>query len=157
MSGSFPTGGRRAGKMPTWRGPVKVDRDGEIPCSSLTCAPAGGNIPPNSSPHPLRVAPWFAPPASVSQHTCPPGAVPGGSVRDGLPTRRSRMRFKLKLAVLAAVVVGMAYLGTAAAKDDDIKDIKGCMAFQGKVRKDVPDLLKAKDPNWEEVQKETKD
>jgi cytochrome c556 len=67
------------------------------------------------------------------------------------------MRFQLKLAVLAAVVLGAAYLGTAAAKDDDIKDIKGCMAFQGKVRKDVPDLLKAKDPNWEEVQKQTKD
>ena len=67
------------------------------------------------------------------------------------------MRFQLKLAVLAAVVLGVAYLGTAAAKDDDIKYIKGCMAFQGKVRKDVPELLKAKDPNWEDVQKQTKD
>jgi cytochrome c556 len=67
------------------------------------------------------------------------------------------MRFQLKLAVLAAMVLGVAYLGTAAAKDDEIKDVKGCMAFQGKVRKDVPELLKAKDPNWEEVQKQTKD
>ena len=67
------------------------------------------------------------------------------------------MRFQLKLALLVALVAGAAYLGTAAAKDDEIKDIKGCMAFQGKVRKDVPDLLKAKDPNWEEVQKQTKD
>jgi cytochrome c556 len=65
------------------------------------------------------------------------------------------MRFQSKLAVFAALAVGVAYLSTAAA--DEIKDIKGCMAFQGKVRKDVPDLLKAKDPNWDEVQKKTKD
>jgi cytochrome c556 len=65
------------------------------------------------------------------------------------------MRVQLKLAVLVAAAVGVAYLGTAAA--DEIKDVKGCMAFQGKVRKDVPDLLKAKTPNWEEVQKQTKD
>lgn len=67
------------------------------------------------------------------------------------------MRFQFKLAVFAALAVGVAYLGSAAADEDKLKDIKGCMAFQGKVRKDVPDLLKAKDPNWEEVQKKTKD
>jgi cytochrome c556 len=67
------------------------------------------------------------------------------------------MRFQLKLALLVALVAGAAYLGTATAKEDEIKDVKGCMAFQGKVRKDVPELLKAKDPNWEDVQKQTKD
>src|SRR5207245_9791175 len=67
------------------------------------------------------------------------------------------MRFSLKLAMLAATLCGVTVLGTALAKDDEIKDVKGCMAFQGKVRKDVPELIKAKDPNWEEVQKQTKD
>jgi cytochrome c556 len=68
------------------------------------------------------------------------------------------MRFQLKLAVLAAVVVGVAYLGTAAAKDDDIKDIKGCMAFtKTKVaRDDLPARLKAASPEWDDIQKETK-
>jgi len=67
------------------------------------------------------------------------------------------MRFLLKLALLVGVVAGVGYLGTAQAKDDEIKDIKGCMAFQGKVRKDVPKLLEAPETKWAEVQKDTKD
>jgi len=69
------------------------------------------------------------------------------------------MRIQLKLAVLAAAALGVIYLGTAAADDatDKLKDVKGCMAFQGKVRKEVPDLLKASNPDWDKVQKETKD
>jgi cytochrome c556 len=67
------------------------------------------------------------------------------------------MRFSWKSAVLAVAALGVALIGTAQAKDDEIKDIKGCMAFQGKVRKDVPDLIKAKEPDWSEVQKKTKD
>lgn len=59
------------------------------------------------------------------------------------------------LAAAVAVAVGAAFLSSAFAAE--IKDIKGCMAFQGKVRKDVPELLKSKDPNWEDVQKQTKD
>jgi cytochrome c556 len=68
------------------------------------------------------------------------------------------MRLQLKLTVLAAAALGVVYLGTAAADDaDKLKDIKGCMAFQGKLRKEVPDLLKAKNPDWDKVQKESKD
>lgn len=68
------------------------------------------------------------------------------------------MRFQLKLAVLAAVAIGIAYLSTAAAKDEEkIKDVKGCMAFQNKLRRDLPELLKSKDPQWEDIRKETKE
>lgn len=68
------------------------------------------------------------------------------------------MRFQWKLAMLVALVAGGMYVGSAMAKDDEkIKDIKGCMAFQKKVREDLPTLIKAKDPNWDEIQKETKE
>ena len=66
------------------------------------------------------------------------------------------MRYQLKLAVLAATIVGVAYLGTAVAKED-IKDTKGCMAFQNKLRGDLPKQLKAKEPAWDDIQKETKE
>jgi cytochrome c556 len=65
------------------------------------------------------------------------------------------MRFNLKLAMVAAAALGLAYFGAEAA--EEIKDIKGCMAFQGKVREDMPELLKAKNPDWPEVKKQTKD
>jgi cytochrome c556 len=65
------------------------------------------------------------------------------------------MRFNLKLAVVAAAALGVAYLGAAAA--EEIKDVKGCMAFQNKVRGDLPKQLKAKSPEWDAIQKETKD
>lgn len=67
------------------------------------------------------------------------------------------MRFRRMLAALAAVAVGTAFLGTALAKDkdDDIKDVKGCMAFQNKVRPDLNKQLKADEPNWEGIQKQT--
>jgi cytochrome c556 len=67
------------------------------------------------------------------------------------------MRYQWKLAVLATVALGVAYFGTATAKDDEIKDAKGCMAFQNKVRGDLPKQLKSKSPDWEEIQKETKE
>src|SRR4051812_24118948 len=67
------------------------------------------------------------------------------------------MRYQLKLAVLVAVALAVAYLGTATAKDDEIKDTKGCMAFQSKVKGDLTDQLKSKTPAWDEIQKETKD
>jgi cytochrome c556 len=70
------------------------------------------------------------------------------------------MRLHLKLAVLAAAALGVAYLGTAAADDatDKIKDIKGCMAFtKTKVaRDDLPARLKGASPDWDDIQKETK-
>ena len=62
------------------------------------------------------------------------------------------MRFRLKLAVLAVVAAGLVYLGAASAADE-IKDVKGCMAFQNKVRGDIGKQAKA--GKWEEVQKQT--
>ena len=68
------------------------------------------------------------------------------------------MRFPLKLAVLAAAALGVFYLGTAAADESEkIKDVKGCMAYQNKVRGDLPKQLKARSPDWDAIQKETKD
>lgn len=68
------------------------------------------------------------------------------------------MRSSLKPAVLAATIVGVCYLGAAAAEEEGkLKDIKGCMVFQGKVRKEIPDLLKLKNSDWNDVQKDTKD
>ena len=66
------------------------------------------------------------------------------------------MRFQFKLAVLAAVAVGVAYLGSAAARDD-IKDVKGCMAFQNKVRGPLGKQVKKDPVPWDEIQKETKE
>lgn len=68
------------------------------------------------------------------------------------------MRYQLKVAMLAAAALGVIYLGTAAADDaDKIKDVKGCMAFQNKVRGSLPKQLKAASPEWDKIQKETKD
>jgi cytochrome c556 len=67
------------------------------------------------------------------------------------------MRFQVKLLVLAALVAGVAYLGTATAQEEKIKDVKGCMAFQNKVRGDLGKQVKSKSPDWEAIQKETKE
>ena len=67
------------------------------------------------------------------------------------------MRFQLKLAVIAALMGGVAYLGTATAQEEKIKDVKGCMAFQNAVRKDLGKQLKAKDVKWDVIQKETEE
>jgi cytochrome c556 len=64
------------------------------------------------------------------------------------------MRFRVKMAVAAVLVGAAAYLGSASAADDEIKDIKGCMVFHNKVRGDIKTL--AKDGKWDEVQKESK-
>jgi cytochrome c556 len=67
------------------------------------------------------------------------------------------MRFQLKLAVFAAAALGVVYLGSAAA-DDEIKDIKGCMAFtKTKVARDhLPAELKSASPDWDQIQRDTK-
>lgn len=66
------------------------------------------------------------------------------------------MRFSLKIALMAGLAAGLAYLGSATAADDvKPENIKGCMAFQNKVRKDIG--AQAKKGNWESVQKQTKD
>jgi cytochrome c556 len=68
------------------------------------------------------------------------------------------MRFSLKLALLAALAGGLAYLGSpAAAQEEKVKpeNIKGCMAFQNKVRKDIG--AQAKKGNWESIQKQTEE
>lgn len=68
------------------------------------------------------------------------------------------MRFSLKMALLVAVAAGLCYLGNATAADDvDPKDVKGCMAFQNKVRTNLGKQAKAKDPNWADIQKQTED
>jgi cytochrome c556 len=61
------------------------------------------------------------------------------------------MRFRLKLAVMAAVAAGLVYLGAVSAAE--VKDVKGCMAFQNKVRGDIGKQAKA--GKWEDVQKQT--
>jgi cytochrome c556 len=66
------------------------------------------------------------------------------------------MRFSVKMAVAAVLVGAVAYFGSASAADD-VKDVKGCMAFQNKVRGDLGKMVKSKDPKWDEVQKSTKD
>jgi len=66
------------------------------------------------------------------------------------------MRFSVKMAVAALLATAVAYLGSASAADD-VKDVKGCMAFQNKVRGDLGKMAKSKDPKWEDIQKETKD
>jgi cytochrome c556 len=66
------------------------------------------------------------------------------------------MRFSVKMAVAALLAAGVTYLGSASAADDDVKDVKGCMAFQNKVRGDLNKMVKGKEPKWEDVQKETK-
>jgi cytochrome c556 len=64
------------------------------------------------------------------------------------------MRFRLKIALMAGLAAVVAYLGSATAADDvKPKDIKGCMAFQNKVRKDLS--AQAKKGNWEDIQKQT--
>ena len=68
------------------------------------------------------------------------------------------MRFQMKLAVLVATIAGVLYLGSADAKDEEkIKDVKGCMAFQNKVRGDMGKQVKGKDVDWEVIQKQTKE
>jgi cytochrome c556 len=62
---------------------------------------------------------------------------------------------RVRFAVLLGLTAGVAYLGSAYAAEGEIKDVKGCMAFQGKVRGSIGDLSK-KDPKWDEIQKETK-
>lgn len=67
------------------------------------------------------------------------------------------MRLQLKLAVVAALVGGVVYLGTAQAQEEKIKDVKGCMAFQNKVRGDLGKQVKSKTPDWEAIQTQTKE
>jgi cytochrome c556 len=66
------------------------------------------------------------------------------------------MRFSLKIALMAGLAAGLAYLGSATAADEvKPENIKGCMAFQNKVRKNIG--AQAKKGDWESVQKQTKD
>jgi cytochrome c556 len=67
------------------------------------------------------------------------------------------MRFSLKIVLIAALAGGLAYLGSPASADEPVKpeNIKGCMAFQNKVRKDIG--AQVKKGNWESVQKQTED
>jgi len=67
------------------------------------------------------------------------------------------MRFGLKLVLLVGLAAGVAYLGSATAGEEKVKpqDIKGCMAFQNKVRKDL--AAQAKKGNWEDIQKQTEE
>jgi len=68
------------------------------------------------------------------------------------------MRFSLKLALLAGLAAGVTYLGSANAADEaKLREIKGCMAFQNKVRGDLGKQAKAKDVNWDSIQKQTKE
>jgi cytochrome c556 len=68
------------------------------------------------------------------------------------------MRFSLKMGLLAVLAAGVAYLGSATAADEPkTKNVKGCMVFQNKVRGDLGKQVKAKDPKWEDIQKQTKD
>jgi cytochrome c556 len=64
------------------------------------------------------------------------------------------MRFRVKMVVTALLATAVAYLGSASAADDEIKDVKGCMVFQNKIRGDIKTL--AKEGKWDEAQKETK-
>jgi cytochrome c556 len=65
---------------------------------------------------------------------------------------------RLKIGLLAALAAGLAYLGGASAADEPkTKNVKGCMVFQNKVRGDLNKQVKAKDPKWEAIQKQTKD
>ena len=66
------------------------------------------------------------------------------------------MRFCLMIGMLAVMAASFAYLDTASAADEDVKDVKGCMAFQNKVRGDLGKMASAKTPDWDEIQKETK-
>jgi cytochrome c556 len=66
------------------------------------------------------------------------------------------MRFSVKIALMAGLAAGLVYLGSAAAADEvKPENIKGCMAFQNKVRKNIG--AQAKKGDWESVQKQTKD
>jgi cytochrome c556 len=67
------------------------------------------------------------------------------------------MRFGLKLLLLAGLAAGVGYLGAANAQEEKVKpeNIKGCMVFQNKVRKDL--AAQAKKGNWESIQKQTDD
>jgi cytochrome c556 len=68
------------------------------------------------------------------------------------------MRFGLKLVLLAGLAAGVGYLGSANAQEDKTvkpENIKGCMAFQNKVRKDL--AAQAKKGNWESIQKQTEE
>jgi cytochrome c556 len=68
------------------------------------------------------------------------------------------MRTQWKIAVVAAVAAGVAYLGTATADDETkLREIKGCMAFQNKVRGDINKQVKAKEPKWDEIAGQTKE
>jgi len=68
------------------------------------------------------------------------------------------MRLSLKIGLLAALAAGVAYIsGTSAADEPKTKNVKGCMAFQNKVRGDLGKQVKAKDPKWDDIQKQTKE
>jgi cytochrome c556 len=68
------------------------------------------------------------------------------------------MRLCLKIGLLAVLAAGVAYLGSANAADEPkTKNVKGCMAFQNKVRGDLNKQVKAKDPKWDDIQKQTKE
>jgi cytochrome c556 len=66
------------------------------------------------------------------------------------------MRFCLMIGMVAVMAAGVSYFGTATAADDDVKDVKGCMAFQNNALPDLKEMLKKKEPQWDEVQKQTK-
>ena len=68
------------------------------------------------------------------------------------------MRFGLKLVLVAGLTAAVAYLGSATAADESKvkpENIKGCMVFQNKVRKDL--AAQAKKGNWESIQKQTEE
>jgi cytochrome c556 len=68
------------------------------------------------------------------------------------------MRFGLKLFLLVGLAAGVCYLGSANAQDEKKvkpENIKGCMAFQNKVRKDL--AAQAKKGNWDSIQMQTEE
>jgi cytochrome c556 len=85
-----------------------------------------------------------------------PRVVLGKLVCGGLITRRKMMRLCLLIGMVAIMAASVSYLGSATAADDDVKDVKGCMAFQNNTLPDLKEMLKAKEPQWEEIQKTTK-
>ena len=67
------------------------------------------------------------------------------------------MRFCLLIGMVAIMAASVSNLGTATAADDDVKDIKGCMAFQNNTAlPELKDMIKKTEPNWDEIQKQTK-
>ena len=66
------------------------------------------------------------------------------------------MRFCLFVGMVAVMAASVAYLGNASAADDDVKDVKGCMVFQNNTVPELTKMLKAKEPEWDDIQKQTK-